>query len=33
MFNILEVARDADKSGAKSPAPSSSDPVDDRQER
>ena len=33
MFNILEVARDAEKTGAKGPAPSSSEPADDRQER
>src|SRR5688572_14457257 len=33
MVNILEVARDAEKAGAKGQAPGSSGPVDDRQER
>jgi hypothetical protein len=35
MFNLLEVARDAEKAAAegKAPAPSSQSPVDDRQER
>ena len=33
MVNILEVARDAEKAGAKGQAPSSQGPVDDRQER
>jgi hypothetical protein len=33
MFNILEVARDAEKTGAKGQPPSNSGPVDDRQER
>ena len=33
MFDILEVARDAEKAGAKGQAPSNAGPVDDRQER
>ena len=33
MFNILEVARDAEKAAAEGRAPSSPGPVDDRQER
>ena len=33
MFNILEVARDAEKAAANGQAPSSQGPVDDRQER
>jgi len=33
MFNLLEVARDAEKAGAKGQAPNNSGPVDDRQER
>ena len=33
MFNLLEVARDAEKSGAKDQAPRGAEPVDDRQER
>jgi hypothetical protein len=33
MFNLLEVARDAEKAAARGQAPSSSGPVDDRQER
>ncbi|HKE82581.1 MAG TPA: hypothetical protein VKB50_02460 [Vicinamibacterales bacterium] len=33
MFDILEVARDAEKAGAKGQAPSSPGPIDDRQER
>jgi hypothetical protein len=34
MFNLLEVARDAEKAGAKGQAPASNQgPVDDRQER
>jgi hypothetical protein len=33
MFNLLEVARDAEKAAAEGQAPSSSGPVDDRQER
>ncbi|HKH74175.1 MAG TPA: hypothetical protein VKA59_22610 [Vicinamibacterales bacterium] len=33
MFNLLEVARDAEKGGAKGQAPSNQGPVDDRQER
>jgi hypothetical protein len=33
MFNLLEVARDAEKAGDKGQAPSKQGPVDDRQER
>ena len=33
MFNLLEVARDAEKAGAKGQAPSNQGQVDDRQER
>jgi hypothetical protein len=33
MFDILEVARDAEKAGAKGQAPSNAGPADDRQER
>jgi len=33
MFNLLEVARDAEKAGDKGQAPSNQGPVDDRQER
>ena len=33
MFNLLEVARDAEKAAAQGKAPASSGPVDDRQER